>query len=128
MKYFQCYEMIFEIWWQCLISAWIAKICSNSILSADHVTVNFARSGGPGGQNVNKGFIFSTFSFFLLHIDHWCQFLMCLIIVLTFIYICIFSSSCFCIQNLMSGVLRSDLNHSIACIFLFFLFSFLFIR
>jgi hypothetical protein len=25
--------------------------------TADHVTVNFARSGGPGGQNVNKGFI-----------------------------------------------------------------------
>ena len=27
-------------------------------LVSDHVTVNFARSGGPGGQNVNKGFIF----------------------------------------------------------------------
>lgn len=24
-------------------------------LVSDHVTVNFARSGGPGGQNVNKG-------------------------------------------------------------------------
>jgi hypothetical protein len=27
-------------------------------LVSDHVTVNFARSGGPGGQNVNKGFTF----------------------------------------------------------------------
>ncbi|GJN08470.1 hypothetical protein PR202_ga26392 [Eleusine coracana subsp. coracana] len=24
-------------------------------IKLDHVTVNFARSGGPGGQNVNKG-------------------------------------------------------------------------
>lgn len=24
--------------------------------SSEHVTVSFARSGGPGGQNVNKGF------------------------------------------------------------------------
>ncbi|KAK4338307.1 hypothetical protein RND71_042794 [Anisodus tanguticus] len=24
-------------------------------ITLDHVTVNFARSGGPGGQNVNKG-------------------------------------------------------------------------
>lgn len=27
---------------------------------ADHVTLNFARSGGPGGQNVNKGLTFSS--------------------------------------------------------------------
>nr|CAB3501418.1 unnamed protein product [Digitaria exilis] len=26
-------------------------------ITLDHVTVNFARSGGPGGQNVNKGSI-----------------------------------------------------------------------
>lgn len=25
----------------------------------DHVTVSFARSGGPGGQNVNKGLYMS---------------------------------------------------------------------
>lgn len=25
------------------------------LVFADHVTLNFARSGGPGGQNVNKG-------------------------------------------------------------------------
>ncbi|KAL6644728.1 hypothetical protein ACP70R_016336 [Stipagrostis hirtigluma subsp. patula] len=27
-------------------------------ITLDHVTVNFARSGGPGGQNVNKGLMF----------------------------------------------------------------------
>lgn len=27
------------------------------LFGPDHVTVNFARSGGPGGQNVNKGLV-----------------------------------------------------------------------
>ena len=29
--------------------------------AVEHVTVTFARSGGPGGQNVNKGVQFSFF-------------------------------------------------------------------
>jgi len=29
-------------------------------LVSDHVTVSFARSGGPGGQNVNKGCFFCS--------------------------------------------------------------------
>lgn len=45
-----------------------APVCSTSILDfdnnvdmfIDHVTVSFARSGGPGGQNVNKGINFGT--------------------------------------------------------------------
>lgn len=32
--------------------------------NSEHVTVNFARSGGPGGQNVNKG-EFTSSSFIL---------------------------------------------------------------
>ena len=30
----------------------------SNIIIPDHVTVSFARSGGPGGQNVNKGLFF----------------------------------------------------------------------
>lgn len=30
-----------------------------SRVSVEHVTLNFARSGGPGGQNVNKGMLSS---------------------------------------------------------------------
>lgn len=37
----------------------IVFICVFSLVMADHVTLNFARSGGPGGQNVNKGVTFS---------------------------------------------------------------------
>jgi len=46
----------------------LPKFVLTPFISADHVTVNFARSGGPGGQNVNKGFMLSPLSFFSLHI------------------------------------------------------------
>lgn len=38
----------------------------SSLVFADHVTLNFARSGGPGGQNVNKGVTFLFASIALL--------------------------------------------------------------
>uniref|UniRef100_A0A803R4R9 Prokaryotic-type class I peptide chain release factors domain-containing protein n=1 Tax=Cannabis sativa TaxID=3483 RepID=A0A803R4R9_CANSA len=40
-------------------------------ITLDHVTVSFARSGGPGGQNVNKGLLKDYFrSVFFMFISH----------------------------------------------------------
>ncbi|RVX15576.1 Peptidyl-tRNA hydrolase ICT1, mitochondrial [Vitis vinifera] len=47
---------------RCNYNWWLPMIPGN-ILTIDHVTVSFARSGGPGGQNVNK-----DSSYFLLRL------------------------------------------------------------
>lgn len=49
----------------------VENMLVRTVYFADHVTVSFARSGGPGGQNVNKGllmlFYFIVFSSSLLN-------------------------------------------------------------
>lgn len=41
------------LWFRCQIKTW--SFFKFYFPNADHVTVSYARSGGPGGQNVNKG-------------------------------------------------------------------------
>lgn len=39
------------------LSVIVASVFKLYVVFADHVTVSYARSGGPGGQNVNKGML-----------------------------------------------------------------------
>lgn len=37
------------------VFTWVSLFDLDQIIFAEHVTISYARSGGPGGQNVNKG-------------------------------------------------------------------------